>query len=402
MVISSIEYLLLTVFGLAWVLIIYHHSVYPLILKLVYSESRNPDQTEALQANEMSSLPHICIFVPAYNEADVIAEKIRNVASLDYPRDKLSLVIACDGCSDNTAETVLRTILEPEIVELKVDLLEFTENRGKVAVLNHTIPQLECDIVGLSDASALISFDSLLICAQQFHDEKLGILAATYKLLHPGSDGEKSYWQYQTKVKQVESALGAPIGVHGALYFFRQHLFSPLPLDTINDDFIIPMEIVAAGYRAQYDTNIIALELEQASNEMDQSRRIRIAAGNFQQTIRLTKLLHPRHKGTAFTFFSGKAMRAMMPLILALQWAISLMLTSLSPLFLGFACLQLISVMLARYSNKLPSHRIPKLFAVIFYLINAYFSSLIGVISYLSGKQKGAWKPVSNKENHHE
>lgn len=402
MTLSTLENLLLILFALAWFLIVYHHLVYPLILKLVYTESINPSQTIGLQQHEIGSLPHICILIPAYNEGAVIADKIRNVASLDYPKSKLSLVIACDGCTDNTGEIVRKTQLEPGVHSLKIELIEHTENRGKVAVLNQTIPQLDCDIVGLSDASALISFDSLIICARQFHDEKLGILAATYKLLNPGSDGEKSYWKYQTKMKQIESSLGAPIGVHGALYFFRQHLFSPLPLDTINDDFIIPMEIVAAGYKAQYDTNIIALELEQASNEMDQKRRIRIAAGNFQQAVRLIKLLHPKHKGTAFTFFSGKAMRAMMPLILALQWLLSLALTSISPVFLAFTCLQLIAVVLARYSNQLPNHRIPKVFAVIFYLINAYFSSLIGVISYLLGKQKGAWKSVSPKENNHE
>jgi cellulose synthase/poly-beta-1,6-N-acetylglucosamine synthase-like glycosyltransferase len=224
MTFSSLEALLLTLFGLAWLLIIYHHLVYPLILKFVYTQSISPSQADALQEDEISSLPHICILVPAYNEGDVIADKIRNVASLDYPKNKLSLLIACDGCSDDTADIVRKTLLEPEVHELKVELIEYLENRGKVAVLNQTIPQLECDIVGLSDASALISFDSLIICARQFYDDKLGILAATYKLLKPGSNGEKSYWQYQTKVKEIESSLGSPIGVHGALYFFRQHL----------------------------------------------------------------------------------------------------------------------------------------------------------------------------------
>ena len=400
--ISTLETVTLSLFGLAWGLIIYHHLIYPLILKFAYSENIKPAQTECFQQEELNTLPTICIFVPAYNEADVIADKIRNVATLDYPKSKLSLVIACDGCRDNTANIVRKTLREPEVESLHVELIEHAENRGKVAVLNSTIPKLHCDIVGLSDASALISFDSLIICARQFRDKKLGILAATYKLLNPGSDGEKSYWNYQTRMKKIESSLGAPIGVHGALYFFRQHLFRPLPLDTINDDFIIPMEIVASGYKAQYDTNIIALELEQASNEMDQKRRIRIAAGNFQQAVRLIKLLHPKHKGTAFNFFSGKAMRAMMPLILALQWLMSLALSNVSLLFFSFAFLQLVSVVLARYSNQFPDHKLPKLFTVTFYLINAYFSSLIGVISYLLGKQKGAWKPVSTKENHHE
>ena len=402
MTFSNLQGWLLILFGLTWLLIIYHHLVYPIILKLVYREPANDKQAAPINSGEDQPLPSICILVPAYNEADVIADKIRNVASLDYPKDKLSLIIACDGCCDNTAEIVRQTMLEPEVKELDLDLIEYSENRGKVAVLNQTIPNINSDLIGLSDASALISFDSLIICARQFADEKLGVLAATYKLLNPGSQGERSYWNYQTKVKQVESSLGAPIGVHGALYFFRKHLFTPLPLDTINDDFIIPMEIVAKGYKAEYDTNIIALELEQASNEMDQKRRIRIAAGNFQQAVRLTKLLHPKHRGTAFTFFSGKAMRALMPIILALQLVLSFALSSISLMFLGFALLQLACIALARISNRIPSNKIPKIFTVIFYLINAYFSSLIGVMSYLLGKQKGAWKPVSTKENHHE
>jgi len=402
MTISTLPGLLLIVFGISWMLIIYHHLIYPIMLKILYRAPAKIEKAESVKPEEEASLPSICILVPAFNEADVIAAKIRNVASLDYPKNKLSLVIACDGCSDNTAEIVKQTLVEPEVKALNINLIEYSENRGKVAVLNQTIPTLNCDLIGLSDASALISFDSLIICARQFSDKQLGVLAATYKLLNPGSAGEKSYWHYQTKVKQVESSLGAPIGVHGALYFFRKSLFSPLPLDTINDDFIIPMEIVAKGYKAEYDTNIIALELEQASNEMDQKRRIRIAAGNFQQAVRLTKLLHPKHRGTAFTFFSGKAMRALMPLILALQLILSFALTSLSFLFLAFALLQISGIALARVSNQFPSHKIPKIFTVIFYLINAYFSSLIGVMSYLLGKQKGAWKPVSTKENHHE
>ncbi|NMV11706.1 glycosyltransferase family 2 protein, partial [Vibrio parahaemolyticus] len=99
------------------------------------------------------------------------------------------------------------------------------------------------------------------------------------------------------------------IGSHGAFYTFRTHLFEPLEVSTINDDFILPMRIVLRGYSAIYEPNMLALELEQSSDDADFKRRLRISAGNMQQLMQLKKLLLPRYRGTAFAFLSGKVLR---------------------------------------------------------------------------------------------
>lgn len=400
------DYTVELIFGFLWVLILYHHAIYPIFLRVllkrinekeVMNEEQIDKATEALQEDKAKSL---CILVPAYNEADVIADKIRNVASLNYPVEKVSLVIACDGCKDNTAEIARKTASEPEMADLQIHIINLKQNHGKVALLNQLIPDLDAEIIALSDASALISNDALQIANRHFDQEKVGIVAATYRLLNPGSKGEEKYWEYQVSIKQGEAAIGAPIGVHGALYFVRKHLFTPLAPDTINDDFFIPMQIVSHGYKAVYDDRLIALELEQASLGMDQSRRIRIAAGNTQQLLRLPQLMSPKLRGTAFSYVSGKALRTLMPFIFLVQFCLCLNLSINSEWFLLFSMTQFVTIILARLSLRFSQNRffnakgwLP--LKLSFYLINGYISSFSGSLHYLLGRYKGHWKSVA-------
>ena len=395
---------LLSLLALLWALIVYHHVIYPLLMRRFSAIAKplaHKAQAEPTSALT-SSLKSIAILVPAYNEADFIADKIRNVASLDYPAEKLELIIACDGCQDDTAAIARKTAREWLNASLNVRVIEYPQNRGKVALLNQLIPEIKADIVALSDASALISQDALHLANQHFLQPPVGVVAATYKILNPGSEGERQYWDYQIQIKRGEAAIGSPIGVHGALYFFRQALFKPLPADTINDDFILPMQIVSQGYRSIYDSTLIALELEVASLNMDQKRRLRIAAGNFQQLIRMPQLCSPKLGGTAFSFVSGKALRALMPFILLLQFLLCLLLGFDSIALLTLAALQLSAFFSARLSllipeHAWPKHRILKPLKLIFYLVNGYWSSLIGTLRYLAGWDRSPWRSVDNQ-----
>src|SRR6202041_83917 len=100
---------------------------------------------------------------------------------------------------------------------------------------------IDTGLICLTDASALLSQTAMQIAAADFADPKIGVIAATYRFANDGTAGEAAYWRYQNAVKLGESALGGVIGAHGACYFFRAALFEPLPPDTINDDFILPM-----------------------------------------------------------------------------------------------------------------------------------------------------------------
>ncbi|WP_395357353.1 glycosyltransferase family 2 protein [Vibrio sp. D3] len=392
------DLLWITGFGLSAFLIVYHHVGYPLLLKwlpLKQQKTTAPFVERAYKASQTDSqLPSITVIVPAYNEEQWIAEKIRNLASLDYPRDKLKVVIACDGCTDNTTEIAQATIQEAICSDTLFIINDHQVNRGKVALLNEEMRHVSSDITALSDTSALISCDSLLLASQHYQNEKVGVVNATYQIMSTDNQGEAAYWQYQSRVKHQESLLGSTIGSHGAFYTFRTHLFEPLEVSTINDDFILPMRIVLRGYNAIYEPNMLALELEQSSDDADFKRRLRISAGNMQQLMQLKKLLLPRYRGTAFAFLSGKVLRLATPYLMIVCLVCSLLLAH-NPLFQIMLLAQACVYGIALVTYLVPALNTVKPFKLISYIVIGHLANFIGGMKYLLGMENGRWKRVN-------
>ena len=395
------EWLALILFVLASTVIVYHHIGYPLILKLITQGLENtlPDfyhrDYQITPLDHM--LPSINLIMPAHNEANTIQEKIRNLAALNYPDDKLEVTLVCDGCTDDTAKLAKKTLAEPECSHLNLSVVEKLENCGKVAVLNEAISLSRCSVVALSDVSSLLSINSLLIVAAHLSNENTGVTCGSYHFFQSLNVGEQAYWQYQRSIKTKESALGATLGVHGAFYAFRRELFDLIPLDTINDDFTLPVQIIMKGYRCLYDTRIIAIELEQSCNEMDFQRRNRIAAGNVQQAIRHAGLLHPKYGKIAFNFFSGKFLRPFMPLFLFITLLSSVFLSQSYTIFQIILSIQLGIYGATAFYILRRSQPAQKKLRVLFYLVSGHMAMAIGLINYLSGRSKGQWKRVNTE-----
>ena len=371
-------------------LIIYHHAGYPLLLHFLSKRlrSNNAIDTGNDTGNDngrlyQQDLPSISIVIPAYNEEQFIAEKIRNLSILNYPPDKFNIIIASDGSTDSTYETALKTLNEPECGHCSIKVIKFDKNVGKIAILNSLISTIDTDILALSDVSSLISIDALQLAVKHFRDPAVGVVNGMYRLLNPGSEGEKKYWEYQSKLKSDEARLGSVIGSHGAFYLLRTHLYRSLPADTINDDFMIPMQIVKQGYRSIYDANIIALEMEQAKVSQDSNRRFRISAGNLQQALRLKSLLLPRYRGTAFTFASGKVLRVLMPYLMIIAFLGSIYLSFDHTVFLIFGITQALIYALYFSLEILNIGDSSKLLQTLKYLLRGHINSLKGSAHYM-------------------
>jgi|HubBroStandDraft_1064217.scaffolds.fasta_scaffold00021_102 lipopolysaccharide/colanic/teichoic acid biosynthesis glycosyltransferase len=373
-------------------LLIYHHLIYPALLRLAQARAAPPAPVARLPSE---ALPKFTIVVPAFNEAAVIAGKVENIAALDYPAERLDIVIACDGCIDDTVAIARRTAAcHPANTFL---ILDHAANRGKVAVLNEVLSLIDHGIICLTDASALLGPDALQIAAADFADPKIGVVAATYRFATEGIAGEAAYWRYQTAVKLGESALGGVIGVHGAGYFFRASLFEPLPPDTINDDFVLPMGIVARGHRALYDPRIVATELEVATPELELRRRRRIAAGNMQQLLRLGRLLLPHRGGVAFCFASGKALRVLSPFLMVLAFVGCLWLSLAGwPAFGWLLDFQVLVYAMALTKELMPQRKLPRVIELVHYLVAGHAMALVGGSRYLFGLERGRWHRVSD------
>ncbi len=384
-------------------LVVYHHIGYPLLLRWAGQRRSETDVRPVSRGYESHTddqeLPSVSIVIPAYNEQRWIAEKIRNLATLDYPPDRLHVVIACDGCTDETTQVASETAKEAECRHLSIRICEFEHNRGKVAVINQILPELDSDLVALSDVSALVSVDALLLAAEHFKNADVGVLNSHYQLLNPGTEGEASYWKYQGSIKAAEAALGSTLGAHGAFYLFRRALFQGLAADTINDDFILPMQIVAQGFRAAHEDRITALELEQANDSMDQQRRKRIAAGNLQQLIRLKQLLLPQYGSVAFAFASGKALRVLMPFLMLTALIGSLLLANEHWLFATMAAAQLLAYGLAAWQLLATPRYDNKYLQTLAYIVAGHLSGFLGTLRYCLGLENGRWQRVTSTPN---
>ena len=368
--------------------IVYSHFIFPLILKRL-----KINKTQTIEKNTF--LPKVTFFIPAYNEEKYIYDKIINLSFLDYPSEKLNVIIYCDGCTDKTVTFAEKAIQSELCKNLNIQLINEKKNIGKINAINKIIPNVKSDIIALSDVSALLSIDALKISAQKFKDNKVGFVAATYDFMQHGSKGEKTYWSYQRNIKHGESALGAPIGCHGALYFIRAKLFQTLEPHTINDDFIIPMNIVAQGYKGVYDSDIMALELEKSTNNQDFQRRIRIAKGNLQQVFLLSHLLHPKYKGVSLSFFSGKFLRAFMPIFLIICFLGCAYLSQSQNKMIQFIFTfgffsQCILYSLVIFKNFLPKN---KVIENLHYLVSGHMASLLGIRDYVFQKNY-SWKKI--------
>jgi cellulose synthase/poly-beta-1,6-N-acetylglucosamine synthase-like glycosyltransferase len=318
-------------------LFVYAWFGYPAVLGLLAkrAERRNapaaPSAVESCPRTKDSPLPHVYIILAAFNEESVIAERIRNLQRVDYPSERLSVLVGADGCTDGTAEAA-RTAAHGDS---RIQILEFPNNRGKVAVLQDlvarsrrqpTSPDSAAPLLIFSDANTMFAEDAVLKLVVHFNDPQIGGVCGRLIFTHASAteavNGETIaenpaeeglYWHLETKLKTWESALDSCLGANGAIYAIRPELFwEAIPANTIVDDFVIGMKVREQGSRMVYDPAAVATEqLPELSDERE--RRIRIGSGDYQALGFCKACLSPRFGWFAWAFWSHKALRWFMP-----------------------------------------------------------------------------------------
>lgn len=393
-----LDVILVYTFFLAIFLVIYHHVLYPLLLKMLAKNKVAPQpkikKRRYLFSKEDKSLNRFSIIIPAFNEAQFIAEKIRNLSFLDYPSDRYELILLCDGCTDDTYQIAKKALAELACRDLDCQLLNFTSNRGKVAVLKEGVEKAKFNNIVFSDVSALLPVNCLLMLDGHFRNPDIGAVSGAYQFIQQGSAGEQCYWQYQSSLKQREGALASVLGAHGAFYALRKSCYQEIPPDTINDDFLIPMNVIKQGFRVIYEPRVVAIELEQVNLEQDMTRRLRIAAGNFQQLLYLLPLLSPKYGWNALNFASGKALRAITPFILVFIFLTNIYLIPVHPLFLTLFCCQGMLYSLVLTVNVLKLSPKINIIKLVCYLITGYWVALKGSVRYILGLQEKVWTKI--------
>ena len=296
-----------TLFWLCLAIVVYTYVGYGLILYLLVFIKRLAIKAKPLADITDDCLPEVTLMVCAYNEEDIISEKMSNIHSLDYPADRLHLVWVTDGSTDNT-NSILSAYPDVKIVFSP-------ERRGKSAALKHGIKEVSTEIVMMTDANTMLNPGAVREIVRLMQDPKVGCVSGEKKVMaksdsDEAAQGEGLYWKYESTLKRLDSELYSAMGAAGELCVIRRQLMTDIPDDTLLDDFVISMEIVRMGYKIAYTSKAFAMEYGSADLHEESKRKRRIAAGGLQSSWRLRSLMNPlRHPVVAFQFVSHRVLR---------------------------------------------------------------------------------------------
>jgi len=254
--------------------------------------------------------PRVTAILSVHNAAQRVRTKLDNLLALDYPGECLDIVVACDGCTDGTAQ-VCRAV-----GSARIRVLEFPERRGKAACLNDAVQAATGEILFMTDVRQRIEADALRELVANFADPTIG--AASGELWFEEVDGGfassvDAYWRYEKAIRLAESRSGSVVGVTGAIYAMRRTLFEPLPEGTVLDDVLIPMRVIKAGYRVIFEPAAQAWDQVSRSPGAERTRKLRTLAGNFQLVQLAPWLLVPFVNPIWMRFVGHKLLRLLAP-----------------------------------------------------------------------------------------
>jgi cellulose synthase/poly-beta-1,6-N-acetylglucosamine synthase-like glycosyltransferase len=368
----------ITIFVVSAAAIVWSYAIYPLLLALV--PTRSYEQTDA-----PSVWPSVSVLISVYNEEKHIVTRIENLFALDYPRDKLEILIGSDGSTDRTNELV-RTF-----PDARVKLLVFEQRGGKPGVLNRLVPQAHGELLVFSDANAMFGSDTLRKLARHFASPQIGGVCGRL-VFHGGKSetDEGPYWKLETYLKARESALDSCLGANGAIYAIRKSHWPGIPDNTFVDDFVIGMRVREGGHRMIYDTEAVATEELPQSVGHEMTRRIRIGAGDFQALFLCWRSLLPWRGFYSIAFWSHKVLRWFAPFLMITALVSNVALLP-HPLFTVLLALQLAFYSLALFGAFLRRRKIV-LFSAPYYFVTINLALLFGFFRFMTGTQQAAWK----------
>lgn len=255
---------------------LYVYVGYPLLLALL---ARLWGKKRPFTPPSGANLPSVTLVIAAYNEEAVIAAKLHNTLALDYPANKLQIIVAADGSDDATPELV-------HAFAAHGVLLSFAPVRqGKVAAINRAVAQATGTILAFSDANNLYAPDTLRQLVAPFVDSAIGMVSGA-KLILAGDgalgDSEGLYWRYEAQIKSWQTALGTTTGAPGEVMAIRRELFELVPPTIINDDLYLAMRLIKQGFNVHYAPLARSYERVSPTAGDEMMRRARMVSGHFQ------------------------------------------------------------------------------------------------------------------------
>ena len=388
--------------------IFYTYLGYPILVALFSRVRPYRGRGSSIQ-RKLDSPPSVTLLIAAYNEEEVISRKLRNSLLIDYPSDKLQILVAADGSDDRTAH----------IVETYYDHgIELSYNRprdGKMSAINRAITKARGDIVVFSDANNFYEPETIRELIKEFRDPSVGAVTGS-KTISNGDgmlgESEGMYWKYESFIRRQETRLGNCTGVVGEVLAVRRELYEPPPDYIINDDFYMAVNLIRRGYRVVYAPQARSIERISPSVKDEVTRRTRIIAGRYQALAHAGQWMPWNRPIVVWQLISHKILRLLVPFAMIGAFVTNLVLVlrppargkvalfNLAPPWNGI--LFLLQVLF--YGTSILGNRkqrkglLGKLLYLPTFLTNSNYATLTGFYRYISKQQSNRWQRVRRRD----
>lgn len=360
----------------------YIYVAYPLLVMVLGRFARRPAATS-------QDTPSVTMIITAYNEEKHLAEKIHNVLSLDYPSDRLEIVVASDASDDAT------DLIASSFHDAGVRLLRIEGRLGKTACQNAAVTISAGTVLVFTDATTMLEPGAVRAMVGNFIDPAIGCVAGRLVYVKQGEDatgqGGTSYWGYEIALRMAESALGSLVGVSGCLYAVRRSAYRPIEPELISD-FVVAMDMREQGLRTVLEPRAVCMEhtLDRADREL--SMRIRVGLRSLSALATRRRFLNPlRHGLFAWQLWSHKLLRYLSPVFVLIVLATNIAL-ALQRRYELLLVLQLVAIT-AGLVGFLPGQKLrhSRLMAQPYYFLLTNIASAISLVKFLRGDRVLTW-----------
>ncbi len=367
------------IFWVAAGLIVYAHLGYPLLLGgLVALFGRREERPSS-----SGELPPVSLIIPAHDEEEVIGRKLANARALDYPRDRLEIVVASDGSTDRTAK-LARSAGADLVLELP--------RGGKVAALNAAVGRAAGSILAFSDANSYWRRDALRRLVDRFADREVGYACGQVRFQGgEGGNQEGLYWRYEMAVRSMETRLGGITAGNGGIYAVRREAYIELH-PSRGQDIGFPFELTKRGWRALYEPAAIAEEKMAPTVQGEFRRKRRMMRGLWDVMLKWG-MLDPRGYGPAYALeiYSHRLLRYLTPWLHLIALGTNVALLGSGGVYVVTFALQLAllaAALLGRFVPALP-------FRIAYYYVTVTASIAVGLWDRLrAGRVPIGWEKV--------
>lgn len=368
-------------------LLLYTHAGYAGLLVVIDRLRRRRPAAVAIPSGAAEP-PAVSVIVPAYAEQDVIEDRIANLRALDYPTDRLELIVACDGSPDATAERARAA---------GADLVLELPRGGKIRAQDAGVERARGEIVAFSDANVTWERDALTRLIAPFADPSVGYVCGDVRLVSPpgdaraaGTNQEGLYWRYEMALRGLESRLGSVTGGNGAIYATRRASY--IEVDPImGHDLSFPFNMVKRGWRALYAPAARASEKMVPSIEGELARKRRMMSHGWPIVVR-GGLLSPKGYGPlyALMIYSHRALRYATPFLHLITLATNIVLIGQGWIYVATLAAQAAILLGAALAAALPWR--PFLVARYYVLTSAALAA--GLWDWLRHGTQPGWEPA--------